>query len=144
MSIDIQTREHRNRLILFILTVVLAGRAMTLAYIGQAGGAGATDPPLVWLLPLVGDAIIGLSALGVAALLLRRSGTLAWTLVIVWNALAIWDALSAYVIHRTVPWPSFFMIEIFGGSMFFLASAMHAVCIAIAVQPATRRSFGVA
>lgn len=122
---------------------MLAGRAMTLAFIGHAGEGGVGDPPAAWLMPLIGDALIGLSALAVAYLIAKRSGLLAWTAVVVWNALGIWDALSAYVIHQTVPWPSFFMIEIFGASMFFAASAMHAAAIVIALRPSTRRAFGV-
>ncbi len=42
-----------------------------------------------------------------------------------WNVIGIWDALSAFLIHRSTPWPEFFMIETFGASMFFAASAMH-------------------
>ncbi len=122
---------------------MLSGRAMTLAYIGRAGGGGVGDPPLAWLMPLIGDAAIGLSALAVAYLVLRRTGVLAWTAIVVWNSLAIWDALSAYVVHCTVPWPSFFMIETFGASMFFAASAMHTAAIVIALRPSTRHAFGV-
>lgn len=143
MTDNIQNTERRNRLILLALSLMLAGRAMTLAFIGRAGGGAAGDPPIGWLMPLVGDAIIGVSALGVAYLALKGRGLLAWTGIVVWNALAIWDALSAYVVHVTVPWPEFFMLELFGPAMFFAASAMHAACLAIALAPATRRAFGV-
>ncbi len=144
MSSDIQKPKDRNRLYLLVITLMLAGRAMTLAFLGDVGGGGAGDPPKAWLLPLLGDAIIGITALGVADLVWRRRGLAAWTLVVVWNALAIWDALSAFTVHLTTPWPSFFMIEIFGASMFFAASAMHAACIVLVCRPSTRRSFGVA
>ncbi|MFT7623351.1 MAG: hypothetical protein ACI9WU_002534, partial [Myxococcota bacterium] len=56
---------------------------------------------------------------------------------------AIWDVLSAFVIHQTVPWPEFFMIQIFGTSMFFAASAMHAACIVLLSQPELRERLGV-
>lgn len=52
--------------------------------------------------------------------------------MVVWNVVAIWDAMSAFVIHQTNPWPEFFMIQIFGSSMFFLASAMHLVILFLA------------
>ncbi len=92
-------------------------------------------------MPLVGDALIGLSAIAVAFLIWRRSGLFAWTVVIVWNVVAIWDALSAYLIHLSVPWPSFFMMEIFGSSMFFMAAAMHAACIYLVTRPSMRDGF---
>lgn len=117
------------------LTLLLAGRAMTLAFIGRAGGSGASDPPIAWLLPLLGDAIIGLTALPVAFLLWSRRGATTGLIALVWNALAIWDALSAFVVHRTTPWPDFFMIRTFGASMFFAASAMHAVNIYLLFRP---------
>jgi len=132
------------RRLLLALTVMLSGRAMTLAYISRAGGTGAGDPPIGWMLPLLGDAFIGITALGVAYLVWRGRTVLAWTLIVVWNALAIWDALSAFVVHLTVPWPSFFMLEIFGASMFFAASAMHAVCIVLLGRPTLRLAYGVA
>ena len=120
---------------LFVLTLMLAGRAMTLAVIARAGVGGLDDPPSAWLLPLLGDAVIGLLALPIAYLIVRARGLLAWTLVIVWNAVAIWDALSAFIIERTVPWPQFFMLKAFGDSMFFAAAAMHGVCIYLACRP---------
>lgn len=148
MSNDIQSNTeptHRGkRLLLLTLTLMLSGRAMTVAFIARAGGAGPGDPPAGWLMPLLGDAVIGISALAIAYLIWKRSGLLAWTTIVVWNALAIWDALSAFVVHLTVPWPSFFMLELFGASMFFAASAMHAACIAIAAGPGGRRTFGLA
>jgi hypothetical protein len=149
MSINIQSsddpsnaRAQRLRYVLAGLTLMLSGRAMTLAFITRAGGSGAGDPPSGWLMPLVGDALIGVSALLVVYLVLSRRGGLGgWTSIVVWNALAIWDALSAFLIHLTVPWPSFFMLELFGASMFFLASAMHAACLVIALRPEVRENY---
>ena len=118
-----------HKKIILVLTLILVGRAMTLAYIHRAGGLGVGDPPAAWLMPLLGDAIIGLSGLVMIYLIVSRKGLFVWTAVIVWNALAIWDALSAFVIHLTNPWSDFFMIEIFGPFMFFAASAMHLAII---------------
>lgn len=147
MSVDISndpTDDAKDkRLILLILTLMLAGRAMTLAFIGRAGGGEVGDPPLGWMMPLVGDAVIGVTALGVAYLVWRQRGLWAWTAVVVWNALAIWDALSAFIVHLTVPWPTFFMIEALGSSMFFAAAAMHAGCLILIAQPSLRRAFRV-
>lgn len=111
---------------------------MTLPFIPRAGGTGPEDPPIAWLMPLIGDAIIGLSALLVAAIVFKRSGLWVWTTLIVWNALAIWDAGSAFIIHITNPWPSFFMLELFGPFMFFAATAMHVAIIVIACMPSVK------
>ena len=93
------------------------------------------DPPAAWLMPLVGDAVIGITALIIAYLEWHQSGLWVWTLLIVWNAVATWDALSAYLIHLTNPWPEFFMIRTFGASMFFMAATMHLVSIWLAFRP---------
>lgn len=127
--------------LLLILTLLLSGRAMTLAFIHRAGAGGVGDPPAAWLMPLVGDAVIGVSALAIAYLIWKRAGLFGWTLVVVWNALALWDALSAYLIHLTVPWPSFFMIEAVGPSMFFMAAGMHALCLYLVSSGPMRAEF---
>ena len=106
------------------LTLMMSGRAMTLAYIHRAGGDNPGDPPSAWLMPLVGDAVVGLAGLVIAYLIATRRGLAVWTAAIAWNVIGIWDAMSAFVIHNTNPWPEFFMVQIFGGSMFFLASEM--------------------
>jgi hypothetical protein len=118
-----------------ILTLMLCGRAMTLAFIARAGGPNPGDPPAAWLMPLLGDAVIGVTGLVLAYLILKQAGLWVWTTIIVWNALGIWDALSAYIIHMTNPWPEFFMIQTFGASMFFVASAMHLAIIVLMNQP---------
>lgn len=129
------------KMVMLVLTLMLAGRAMTLAFIGEAGSSVAGAPPAAWLMPLIGDAVIGLSAIGIAYLILKKTGLWVWTTIIVWNVVAIWDALSAFIIHLTNPWPSFFMLEMFGASMFFMASAMHLIIILLASQPAMRAHF---
>ena len=123
-----------RKLILF-LTLMLSGRAMTLAFISRAGGSGIGDPPAAWLMPLIGDAVIGVSALLIAYLVWQHSGLGVWLALIIWNALAIWDALSAFIIHLTNPWPDFFMIQTFGSSMFFMAVAMHGLILWLAFRP---------
>ncbi len=80
-------------------------------------------------MPLIGDAVIGLSALAVAYLIWKKRGLWVWTSVIVWNVVAIWDALSAFVIQMTNPWPEFFMLQLVGPVMFFAASAMHLILL---------------
>lgn len=111
---------------------------MTLAYIHRAGGLEPGDPPAAWLMPLLGDAVIGLSGLLIIYLIVSRRGMFVWTAVIVWNAIAIWDAMSAFIIHLTNPWPEFFMIQIFGPFMFFAASAMHLAAIYLASRKSLR------
>ena len=129
------------RIIMVVLTLMLAGRAMTLAFIGEAGSAVQGAAPSAWLMPLIGDAVIGVSALWIAYLIMRKTGLWVWTTIIVWNALAIWDALSAFIIHTTNPWPEFFMIQTFGISMFFMASAMHLIILILAWQPKMKDHF---
>ena len=124
-----------------ILTLMLVGRAMTLAFLHRVGGDAPGDPPVAWLMPLLGDAIVGLSGFAVAYLIWRCRGLFVWTTVVVWNVVAIWDALSAYIIHLTVPWPEFFMIQVFGTSMFFVASAMHATILFLVCREPLRTYF---
>lgn len=121
------SRLGTQRTILLVITLMLSGRAMTVAFIGDAGSGVAGDPPAAWLMPLVGDAVIGLGAPVIAYLVVRGRGLAAWTTIITWNVIGIWDALSAYLISESEPWPEFFMIEVFGASMFFAAGAMHLV-----------------
>ena len=130
-----------HKKIMLILTLMLSGRAMTLAFIHRAGGEMPGDPPVAWLMPLIGDAVIGISALWIAYLILKKTGLWVWTTIIVWNSLAIWDALSAYIVHKTNPWPEFFMIDLVGSSMFFAASSMHLAIIIIACRSDVRKEF---
>ena len=120
---------------------MLSGRAMTLAFIGDAGAGGLGDAPSAWLMPLVGDAVIGVTALPIAYLILKGHGLGAWTAIVSWNIIGIWDALSAFLVHQSVPWPEFFMIEIFGPSMFFAAGAMHLVNLWLVSRSGIRTHF---
>lgn len=124
-----------RRTALLVTTLLLSGRAMTLAFIGDVGSGAAGDPPAAWLMPLVGDAVIGLSALVIAYFIVRGHGLGAWTAIVAWNIVGIWDALSAFLVHHSVPWPEFFMVEIFGASMFFAASAMHLLNLWLVTRP---------
>jgi hypothetical protein len=51
------------------------------------------------------------------------------------------DALFAFVVHQSVPWPEFFMIETFGSAMFFAANAMHFLNIWIVTRDGVRDHF---
>ena len=114
---------------------------MTLAFVTQAGGADPGDPPAAWLMPLMGDAIIGVSGIWIAYLIVKKTGLWVWTTILIWNVVAIWDALSAFIVHKTNPWPDFFMIEIFGSSMFFIASLMHLAIIVLLNQHETKSHY---
>ncbi len=124
--------------VMIVLTLLLTGRAMTLAFIHRVGEEGPGDPPVAWLMPLIGDAVIGLSGFLVVYLLIRHRGLWVWASAVVWNAIAIWDAMSAFIIHTTNPWPEFFMIRLFGPTMFFAAAAMHLVNLYLAFGQAGR------
>lgn len=117
------------------LTALASGRAMTLAFIGRAGDGGTGDPPEAWLMPLLGDAAIGLTAIVVAVLLWTRPSPATWVTAVAWSAIGAFDALAAFVVDVTTPWPEFFMLEIFGRSMFFVAAAMHLVIIGLLTRP---------
>lgn len=119
------------------------GRAMTLAFIGRAGEGGVGDPPEPWLMPLVGDAVVGVTALGVAWLLWKKPAPSSWLVAVVWSAIATFDALAAYLVDVTTPWPEFFMLELFGRTMFFVAAAMHIVIIGLLLRPDVRTDYGV-
>lgn len=125
----VMREPHMQKKIIVILTLMLVGRAMTLAFIHRVGGPNPDDPPVAWLMPLIGDAVVGITGLAIAYLLVTRTGLFVWAAVVVWNVVAIWDAMSAFIIHNTNPWPEFFMIQIFGPAMFFAASAMHLVIV---------------
>ena len=60
--------------VILILTPLLCGRAMTLAFIGRAGGSNPGDPPTAWLMHLVGDAVIGIAGLFIVFLILKKTG----------------------------------------------------------------------
>ena len=130
-----------KKTLMLVLTLMLSGRMMTLAFIHRAGGEGAGDPPAAWLMPLIGDAIIGLTGLILAYLIAARKGLAVWATIIVWNAVGIWDAMSAFIISTTNPWPDFFMLQLMGSSMFFAASALHLVLIILVIRPAALAHF---
>lgn len=127
--------------LVLILTLMLSGRAMTLAFIGRAGGTGPGDPPAAWLMPLIGDAVVGISALVVAWLVVYRRGLWVWSAAMLWNAVAIWDALSAWIVHLTNPWPEFFMLQMVGPVMFFAASAMHVAIMVLLCRTPLREQY---
>ena len=131
-----------SRCVAIWLTLMAGGRAMTLLYLGRAGDGGAGDPPAAWLMPLVADAAIGVTAVIVALLLWKRPNPITWIAAISWSAVGAFDAWAAYVIGRTNPWPDFFMIEIFGSGMFVAAAVLHLTVIVLLARPATMSDFG--
>ena len=66
-----------QKTLILILTLMLTGRAMTVAFIHRAGGNAMGGPPIVWLMPLIGDAVVGLSGLVVAYLIWTCRGLIA-------------------------------------------------------------------
>ncbi len=131
------------RRVVIALTLMAVGRAMTLAFIARAGDGGPGDPPEAWLMPLIGDAVVGIAALGVAWLLWKQPQPRSWLVAIVWSAIAAFDALAAYVVDVATPWPDFFMLELFGRAMFFAAAAMHVIIIVLLMRPDVRREYRV-
>lgn len=103
-----------EKTIILILTLMMTGRAMTLAFLHRVDKGGPGDPASAWLMPLLGDAVIGLTGVIVAYLIWKHRSLFVWSTIVVWNVVAIWDALWAYIIHLTVPWAEFFMIQFLG------------------------------
>lgn len=124
------------------LTLMAAGRAMTLPFITRAGDGGPGDPPDVWLMPLIGDAAIGLAAIAVAFLMWKRPTPATWMIAVAWSAIGAFDALAAFIIETSAPWPEFFMLQVFGRSMFFAATAMHLAIIALLTTTDVLAYFG--
>ena len=118
-----------------LLTAMHTGRLMTLAFIGAAGSGLPDAPPAAWLMPLVGDAVIGALAPIAAWLVWRGRGPGVFATIVAFHAVGIWDALSAFLVHQSVPWPEFFMIKLFGASMFFAATGLHLVALGIVAGP---------
>lgn len=129
---------------LITVTALAIGRAMTIPFIARAGGDGPGDPPRAWLMPLLGDAAIGVAAVGITLLLLRSRTPSAWAAAIAFHAVAAFDAVAALVVELAVPWPEFFMIELFGRSMFVAAAALHLVGLGLLASAEIRARFGVA
>jgi hypothetical protein len=94
-------------------------------------------------MPLVGDAFIGLSALLVAYLVLLRPTPASWTVAVIWTSLGAFDAAAALLVEVSVPWPEFFMLEIFGRGMFLAAIGLHLGVLALLMWPEIRAGFGV-
>ena len=132
----------KQKLIL-ALTLMASGRAMTLAYIHRAGEGGLGDPPAAWLMPLVGDAVVGLTALLVFWLLWKWPIAKTWVIAVAWNAVAAFDAMGAYLVEITAPWPEFFMLEMVGRPMFFAATAMHLFLIFLLTRPVILEHYGI-
>ncbi len=126
------------------LTLMAAGRAMTLPFIGRAGDGGPGDPPDAWLMPLIADAAIGIAAVVVVLLIWKRPTPATWVIAVTWSAIGAFDALAAFVVDTSAPWPEFFMLEIFGRSMFFAAAAMHVAIIALLTSTEVLAHFGLA
>ncbi len=128
--------------IVLTLTAMASGRAMTLAYIGRAGDGGPGDPPDAWLMPLIGDAMVGLAAVVVALLIWKRRTHTTWVVAVVWSSVGAFDAIAAFVVETTAPWPEFFMLELVGRTMFFAAAAMHLAIIYLLTRPDVLADFG--
>lgn len=95
-------------------------------------------------MPLIGDAVIGLTALLVVLLVWTARSPLSWLIAVVWSAIGAFDALAAWVVEVSAPWPEFFMLETFGRSMFFAAASMHLFIIYMLSRPDILAEFGLA
>lgn len=136
--------RHPLVVLLVALTLMATGRAMTVAFLARAGDGGPGDPPAAWLMPLLGDAAVGLAAPVIAYLLWNRRTPLTWLLAVVWGSLAVFDAAAAFVVQTSVPWPEFFMLRAFGNWMFLMAVLLHLVGLFLLSRRSIMGHFGVA
>ncbi len=143
MQANVMKRANLFVSIVLGLTVMSAGRAMTIGWLHRVGGGQAGDPPAAWLMPLVGDALVGLTALVVAYLLWRRPTPASWMIAMIWTAIAAFDALAALLVEIAVPWPDFVMLELFGRSMFVAAALIHVVIFVLLSRPEVRVRFAI-
>ena len=131
----------RAILIIRVLTLMAVGRAMTLGWIHRVGDGGPGDPPEAWLMPLVGDAFVGITALMVAMLLFRQLTMRTWTIAVVWTSIAAFDAFAALLVEVSVPWPDFVMLRLFGRGMFVAAAVLHLIVLWLLTRGSTRLRF---
>ncbi len=134
---------HSKTKLVLLLTLMASGRAMTLAFIARAGDGGPGDPPREWLMPLIGDAFVGLSAILVAVLIWQRRSIAVWVATIVWTSIGAFDAVAAALVEQSTPWPEFFMLKTFGSAMFVAATALHLVILGLMSHRDIRTDFGV-
>lgn len=129
--------------LLIAVTLMATGRAMTIAFLARVGDGGPGDPPAAWLMPLLGDATIGLTAPLVAYLLWKQRTQLTWLIAVIWASLAIFDAVAAFVVESSVPWPEFFMLRAFGNWMFLMAVMLHMLGLYLLGRRSIMGRFGV-
>lgn len=132
-----------SRKIALVLIVMASGRAMTIPFIHRAGDGGAGDPPDAWLMPLVGDAAIGVAALVIAYLVWHMPSPGIWAATIAWSAIGAFDAIAALLVEISTPWPEFFMLELVGRPMFFAAVVLHVAIIVLVSRPDALEDFGI-
>ncbi len=132
-----------SRKIALVFIIMTIGRAMTIPYIHRAGDGGLGDPPEAWLIPLIGDAAIGIAAIVIAFLVWRTPSPATWAATIAWSAIGAFDAVAAFIVEVSTPWPEFFMIELIGRPMFFAAVLLHVAIIILVSRKDALEDFGV-
>lgn len=132
-----------SRKIALVLIVMASGRAMTIPFIHRAGDGGPGDPPEAWLMPLLGDAAIGVAAIVIAFLVWKSPNPGTWAATIAWSAIGAFDAVAALLVELSSPWPEFFMLELIGRPMFFAAVVLHVAIIVLVSRRDALEEFGV-
>ncbi len=87
-------QRPRAKPIIIILTAVMTFRVFAIMFLPEAA-SGPGSPLVSWFIPILGDAIIGITAPIVAVVLWKWNTLGAWTLAVVWQTLAIWDSATA-------------------------------------------------
>jgi len=98
MAEDTISKQSRPRAktIIIIITAVMTIRVAAIMFLPEA--ARPESPLVSFLIPFLGDTIVGLTAPIIAVLLWKWNTLGAWTAAIAWHTLAIWDSASAAVL----------------------------------------------
>ena len=82
------------------ITALMVYRAGVAAFLPRLGD---DDTSWAWIVPWVGDTLIGLTAPIVAYLLWTRRGALIWGLGLAWTFWGAWDYLSGIMVNIVEP-----------------------------------------
>ena len=92
------TRPREVTLIV-VLSAIMVYRISTLNAIQFLG----SEAPLGWVVPFTGDAFMGITALIVAYLLLKKRGLAVWTIGVTWQIVGIKDYISGIMLSFVDP-----------------------------------------
>ena len=78
-------------------------RIVALTLLPQVGSSPVSSP-ISWIIPFLGDSIVGLTAPILAVLLWWKKGLAVWTTGIVWTVFGTWDLFTGLILENVNPW----------------------------------------